>query len=174
MILESWVSPKAKKGLPSKISGRGLFATKPIAKDEVIAAKAGHIIDSQKLAEVSNMVRDSQLPITDSLYIAPVEATEIDDSMLYFNHSCEPNAGFGGNIVFVAMRDIRADEEITYDYAMDNAAPSFSFKCGCQTASCRKTITGDDWQNPSLQKKYAGYFSWFVEQKIKKFHNNSI
>jgi len=27
--------------------------------------------------------------------------------MLFINHSCDPNAGFAGNIVLVAMRDIR-------------------------------------------------------------------
>jgi uncharacterized protein len=26
--------------------------------------------------------------------------------MLFINHSCEPNVGFAGNIVLVAMRDI--------------------------------------------------------------------
>src|ERR1017187_675884 len=28
--------------------------------------------------------------------------------MLFLNHSCEPNVGFSGNIVLVAMRDISA------------------------------------------------------------------
>jgi len=27
--------------------------------------------------------------------------------MLFINHSCEPNVGFAGNTVLVAMRDIR-------------------------------------------------------------------
>ena len=29
--------------------------------------------------------------------------------MLFLNHSCEPNVGFGGNIVLVAMSDIEAE-----------------------------------------------------------------
>jgi len=38
--------------------------------------------------------------------------------MLFINHSCEPNVGFAGNVVLVAMRDIEAGEELTTDYAM--------------------------------------------------------
>ena len=37
---------------------------------------------------------------------------------MHLNHSCEPNLGLQGQIAFVAMRDIAADEELTFDYAM--------------------------------------------------------
>lgn len=35
--------------------------------------------------------------------------------MLYTNHSCEPNIAIQGQIVFVAMREIAAGEELTHD-----------------------------------------------------------
>jgi len=38
--------------------------------------------------------------------------------MLFINHSCEPNVGFAGNTVLVAMRDISPGEELTSDYAL--------------------------------------------------------
>jgi hypothetical protein len=38
--------------------------------------------------------------------------------MLFINHSCDPNVGFAGDIVLVAMRDIRQGEELTADYAL--------------------------------------------------------
>ena len=38
--------------------------------------------------------------------------------MLFINHSCEPNVGFAGDIVLVAMRDISPGEELTTDYAL--------------------------------------------------------
>jgi SET domain-containing protein len=37
--------------------------------------------------------------------------------MIFSNHSCEPNIGVQGQIVFVAMRDIAAGEELTHDWA---------------------------------------------------------
>ena len=36
--------------------------------------------------------------------------------MMFLNHSCEPNVGVQGQIVFVAMRDVAAGEELTLDY----------------------------------------------------------
>lgn len=33
--------------------------------------------------------------------------------MLFVNHSCEPNVGFAGNTVLVAMRDISPGEALT-------------------------------------------------------------
>jgi len=38
--------------------------------------------------------------------------------MIFSNHSCEPNIGVQGQIVYVAMRDIAPGEELTHDWAM--------------------------------------------------------
>jgi SET domain-containing protein len=37
---------------------------------------------------------------------------------MLINHSREPNVGFAGNTVLVAMRDISPGEELTTDYAL--------------------------------------------------------
>lgn len=112
------------------------------------------------------MIDDSWEQITDDLYLAPLTPEEKQASMLYLNHSCEPNSNVQGQIVLVAMRDIAADEEITMDYATYADNDIYNFTCGCQTPSCRHQITGRDWQIPDLQNKYKGYFAWFLEQKI--------
>jgi SET domain-containing protein len=41
-----------------------------------------------------------------------------DKAVQYLNHSCGPNCGVQGLFDFVVMRDIKAGEEITTDYAM--------------------------------------------------------
>jgi len=46
-----------------------------------------------------------------------VRAEEREGSMIFSNHSCEPNIGVQGQIVFVAIRDIAAGEELTHDWA---------------------------------------------------------
>ncbi|MGH3270311.1 MAG: hypothetical protein ACRDN1_14840 [Trebonia sp.] len=38
--------------------------------------------------------------------------------------------------------------------------------CQCGTADCRGVITGHDWQRPDLQRKYRGYFSWYLQRRI--------
>jgi hypothetical protein len=39
--------------------------------------------------------------------------------------------------------------------------------CQCGTALCRGVITGHDWRQPDLQRKYRGYFSWYLQRRIK-------
>ena len=78
--------------------------------------------------------------------------------MLFINHSCEPNVGFAGNTVLVAMRDISPGEEPTADYALFDDYDGM-MQCRCGTPSCRATIGGQDWQWPDLQRKYGNYFS---------------
>lgn len=166
--VSSWTSPKTQKGLPSKINNLGFFAKEPIKKGEVLAVKGGHIIDRQAVLDNLETINGSQEQITDDLYLAPLTDEEMRSSMIYCNHSCEPNGGWQGQIVFVAMRDIEAEEEITADYAMHFDDDIMRFDCNCQTVSCRKLVTGRDWQRPELQAKYKGYFVWFLRQKINR------
>jgi uncharacterized protein len=84
---------------------------------------------------------------------------------LYSNHSCDPNLGVRGEITFVAMRDIRAGEELTHDWAMTDD-DDYSVECNCGAPHCRETLTGKDWQRLDLQKRYAGYFSAYLARKI--------
>ncbi len=37
--------------------------------------------------------------------------------MIFSNHSCDPNIGVQGQIVFVALREISIGEELTHDWA---------------------------------------------------------
>ena len=43
---------------------------------------------------------------------------------MHLNHSYEPNLGVQGQITFVALCDIAADEELTFDYAMTDDEPT--------------------------------------------------
>jgi len=64
------------------------------------------------------------------------------------------------------MRDIEPGEELTFDYAMTEST-QYSLKCECGAKNCRKLVTGDDWKILKLQKKYCGYFSNYLQEKIK-------
>jgi uncharacterized protein len=99
------------------------------------------------------------------LFIAPVTDEERELSMLYSNHSCDANIGMRGEITFVAMRDIRAGEELTHDWCTTDD-DDYSIACKCGAAKCRGTLTGKDWQRPELQARYAGYFSAYLAAKI--------
>jgi SET domain-containing protein len=165
MVVSSYISPKVLKGAPSRIQGRGLVAAAPIGKDEVVAVKGGHLVDTATLHRLPERLANSDIQITDDLHLVALEEAEYEPVMLFLNHSCEPNVGFGGNVVLVAMRDIAPGEELTTDYALfddyDGQMP-----CRCQTPSCRGVVDGRDWRRPDLQRRYAGYFSWYLQRRF--------
>jgi SET domain-containing protein len=168
MIQLSYRSPKTEVR-ESKIHGRGLFAIADIAKNEIVAIKGGHIVDRETLREkITPLLGPVEIQIGDDLFIAPVSNEERELSMLYLNHSCDPNLGVRGEITFVAMRDIRAGEELTHDWAMTDD-DVYSLKCNCGVPDCRQILTGKDWQRSDLQRRYAGYFSAYLACKIALF-----
>ena len=164
MMPLSYLSPKTEVR-ESKIHGRGLFATADIAKDEIVAVKGGHIISREELREVTPRLGPVEIQIGDNLFIAPVTDEERELSMLYSNHSCDANLGMRGEITFIAMRDIRSGEELTHDWATTDD-DDYSVQCKCGAPNCRSTLTGKDWQRLELQKRYAGYFSAYLADKI--------
>jgi uncharacterized protein len=165
VVISSYITPKAVKGRPSGIEGRGLVAVAPIAKDEIVAIKGGHLVDTATLHALPERLRNSDVQIADGIHLAAVDDDEYEPVMLFINHSCEPNVGFAGNIVLVAMRDVAPGEELTTDYALFDDADD-PMTCNCGTPSCRGTISGRDWQLPELQRRYVGYFSWYLRRRF--------
>jgi uncharacterized protein len=165
--VSSWISPKARKGVPSDIAGRGLFAIEAIHKSEVVAVKGGHVVTTEELRVLPEPLGNSDVQIADDLHLVALHEDEYEGVMLFINHSCEPNVGIGGNVLFVAMRDIEPGEELTTDYALfDNYDGTMA--CHCGRASCRRQITGRDWRRPELQEKYRGYISWYLAGKMRE------
>ncbi|MCF8111962.1 MAG: SET domain-containing protein [Desulfobacteraceae bacterium] len=151
----------------SDLGGRGVFAITEIEKDEVVAIKAGHIITSDELAGITSSVGDYALQIHDGLYLGPRSKDELEQMAIFINHSCNPNVGFLGQIVYVAMRNIESGEELCHDYSMERS-DDYSLECRCGSDYCRGTITGDDWKRPDLQERYGDRFSSYILEKIKK------
>ena len=164
-MVSSWISPKARKGISSGIAGRGLFATERIGAGEIVAVKGGHIVTTRQLRDLPDPLPNSEIQIADGLHLVALSPEEYEPVMLFINHSCEPNVGLAGNIVYVAMRDVAAGEELTIDYALFDDHDE-QMTCHCNTASCRRAIDGQDWRRRDLQRKYRGYFSWYLQRKI--------
>ena len=161
----SWFSPKTEKRT-SPIHGRGLFAREAIAAGEIVAVKGGAIMDVASFALVRDEVSPAEIQIEDGLYIAPRSAEEVEGSILCLNHSCNPNVGVRGQITFVAMHNIPTGTELTIDYAMIDADPAERMACSCGARECRTLISGSDWSLRELQRRYAGYFSRYIHDRI--------
>ena len=164
----SYLSPKVEVK-KSGIQGKGMFAKAAFKKGEIVNIAAGFIIDRKEFEKIDKTETDFldnySFPVAEGFYMISFGGNlEKDD---FFNHSCNPNCGMKGQIIFVAMRDIKKGEELTFDYAMTDANSDDFLICNCGAKNCRKKIRGDDWKLPELQKRYKGYFSWYIEEKIR-------
>ena len=97
----SYLSPKTQVRR-SPIEGRGLFARRAIRKGEIVAIKGGHILDDETLARVKGRIADSFVQIADGFYIGAMTTAEVRKNKIFINHSCEPNLGIRGQIIYVA------------------------------------------------------------------------
>ena len=163
MDMRSRLSPKVEIR-SSGINKKGMFAKEPIQKDEIVYIKGGHIITKDEL--FSSSVINSYLPISDEYYLGALTPEEEEEIKLYNNHACNPNCGMRGEITFVAIKDIKKDEELTIDYAfIDNE--DYTFECHCGATNCRGIVTGFDWKIKELQEQYFPYFAQYLKDKIK-------
>lgn len=162
-MLHNWLSPKAEARKTEK-KGWGTFAIAPISEGETVASFGGYVVTKNELKNYTLERISRSIQISDELYLVSGETPEPGDLV---NHSCDPNCGLLGATVVVALEDIQIGKEISYDYAMSDSDPYDEFVCECKSINCRKLVTGKDWTKPDLQKKYDGFFSSYLQQKIK-------
>ena len=164
--MKTWRSPKIRV-TDDTLAGRGVVAIADIARDEIVAIKAGNIITREQLQQATAAAGDLALQIDDDFYIAPLSRDEAEDMSVFINHSCDPNVGFRGQVVYLAMRDIHAGEELCHDYAMERS-DDYTLDCHCGSPLCRGKVTGDDWKLPELQQRYGDYFSIYIRNKFQR------
>lgn len=164
--MKTWRSPKIEVR-ENTLAGRGVVAVEPIGKDEIVAIKAGHIVTRDEIEQVTAAAGDLALQIDDDFYIAPRTPDEAGDMSVFINHSCDPNVGFRGQVVYVAMRDIAAGEELCHDYAMERS-DHYHLDCHCGSPLCRGKVSGEDWKLPELQSRYGDYFSIYLRRKFQE------
>ena len=138
----------------------------PIRRGEIVCVKGGLIFQREQLRELAAQLGPAEIQIAEDLFIGPTAAEERKGSMIFSNHSCDPNIGVKGQIVFVAMRDIESGEELTHDWATTDD-DTYDMECRCGTRNCRQRITGQDWRRKDLQERYHGFMSWYLQEKIR-------
>ncbi len=117
-------------------TGKGLFAVDTIPKGKCIIEYIGvtvpreeeDTINSKYLFEVAkNKTINGNIPSNTARYI---------------NHSCRPNCeafGPSGHVYIFSMRNIKAGEELTYDYGKEYFDEYIKPK-GCRCAKCAVKI----------------------------------
>jgi hypothetical protein len=160
----------------NKISGDGkaVFAKHNIQKDSVLFVMGGYILNIEDENKLTGIVSDKPIELSENFSIGPRKASDLPKMpQHYINHSCDPNAGFDGQVFLVAMKKINKGEEVVYDYAMimhtnSKSNSYFQIDCVCGTKYCRGKIGENDWKITELQKRYNGYFQYYLQKKINK------
>jgi SET domain-containing protein len=158
----SWLSPKIEIRQEKTIEGRGMFASQPLIKGDLIAVWGGDVVTTEEFHNLPFESQRQSAQVEDGFHLVSTKTGPGD----WVNHCCDANAGLDGQIVIRAMRDIKVGEEVCIDYAMVDSTPGEDFECSCGRANCRKLVTADDWKLPDLQARYKGYFSPFIQRKI--------
>lgn len=169
-IKHNWLNPKLEVR-KSDIGGKGVFAKENIDKGTRLAIFGGKLMFIEDIKNLPENLKDYSMQIEERFVLGPPQDVTDPDETDFFNHSCEPNSGFRGQMFLVAMRNIIKNEEITFDYAMVvsesiGSDVVFEMECRCGSINCRKRITEDDWKIPDIQKKYDGFFSQYLQEKI--------
>ncbi len=113
----------------SQIHGVGVFSGKSFAKGDVIWKMSGRPKFHSSAKGEPNFVG-----------IAPNVWIDPDPPIDTMNHSCKPNAGFAMDSELVALEDIEANTEITFDYSTTEADPEWNMFCACGAQSCREQL----------------------------------
>ncbi len=124
--------------------GRGVFATGLIAAGTALITFRGPLLRREQVD-----FQDYHLQVGDDLYLGPSGGA--DD---FVNHSCAPNGGFADGLVLRALRDIAANEEITWDYSCAIDEADFpGFACACGAASCRGIVRSFRHLEPEVRER---------------------
>ena len=122
----------------SRLTGKGLFATRPIAARAKIGEYEGKRIG---LAEARRRAKGRAIVAIVELERFALDAKGMRHGFRWINHSCEPNTYFRctpDRAEVYALRNIRAGEELTCDYG--ESQHEGKLPCRCGASSCRGFI----------------------------------
>lgn len=145
----------------SDIHQIGVFATRDAPEDTKLIEYVGEIlkneiadqrgidlaeeVDGTDMASVFNFILDEHHQI---------DGNRDYNTARFINHSCDPNCWVdveGQRIWIIALRDITAGEELTFDYGFD-VEHWTEHPCRCGTDTCVGYIVSQE-QWPQLSKK---------------------
>jgi uncharacterized protein len=128
----------------SGIAGQGLFAAQEIKQGTKIIRYIGERITHEE-SERRLAAGNAYIFGLDERYA--IDGSTRKNTARYINHSCEPNCQteqFGRIIWIVAIRNIEAGEELTYNYGYElNDEPPEPCHCGAQ--NCCGYILGPQY-----------------------------
>ena len=123
----------------SSLHGAGVYTTAPIQKGALILEYTGPRLTAKAC---EGMYADTEVTY---LFAMDDENVIIDGFGMaaFVNHTCDPNCEtdqIDDRIWIIALRDIAAGEELTYDYNLFDGDPGEKASCYCGMQGCRRTM----------------------------------
>src|SRR4051794_40034654 len=141
---------------PSAASGLGLFTSRPFHAGATVLSVTDpdYLSRAMSHAEITaaGFSHADIFQVGPDLFIPPYGGP--DD---FTNHSCEPNCGLrvrADGFSMVALYDIGANEELTYDYSTHQEHPAEDMECACGSRTCRGLVRSFSTLPPQLRRRY--------------------
>ena len=128
---------------PSAIHSTGCYTTTPIAANTFIVEYTGPRLSKEAADERYNEQEETYLFGLD-------DGEHVIDGFgvaAFINHSCDPNCEtdeLEGRVWIIALRDIEAGEELTYDYNLYDGEDDDKSPCSCGAKNCRGTLFSEE------------------------------
>ncbi len=128
--------------------GLSTFAARNIAKGEIITVFKGPLLTSYKQTQTREHI-DHYFQIGVNLYQGKMSSRRRP-----VNHSCNPNSGIIGSMTLIAIRNIKKDEEICFDYSTTMYNDPSRMKCSCGEKTCRHVIREFRYLPTKIKERY--------------------
>jgi uncharacterized protein len=152
------------KDVPGK--GKGLFAKKPFAKNEILFKFNGEKITREQIVanNIPSNIVAGYLQINNDLFLNIEQ-----DASVFVNHSCNPNTYVKikyDTAFLLSYIPIKEGQEIVFDYSTTStdSLEDWSTSCKCSKFGCRKIISGFQYLSEKQKQQYmaAGIVPDFV------------
>ena len=123
----------------SNIDNRGLYASKNIKNGKRIIEYKGKIVTAKKVE------KDPKFDNEKAIYLFRLNKRyDLDGDFKFntarlINHSCDPNcevSGTGLKVWVYAIKNIKKNEELSYDYGFGYDKDYKSYPCRCGSKKC--------------------------------------
>ena len=131
----------------SAVHGRGVFAARSIRKGRRIIEYTGRRVPWKSIPANVNGTHTFLFGINDGTDV--IDPQIGGNEARWINHSCDPNCEAieedDGRVFIYALRNIRAGEELSYDYRLEVDEPitpavKAENACHCGSSRCRGTM----------------------------------
>ena len=141
----------------SKIDKKGLYASRNIGKGTKIIEYKGKIITIKQSEENPKFDNGKAIYLFNLNKKYDLDGDFKFNTARLINHSCDPNcevAGSGLKVWVYAIKDIRKDEELSYDYGFSYDKDYKQFPCRCKSVKCVGYIVreGSRWRIKKKRK----------------------